>query len=145
VPELDAAGGDEEGEDSGLGHRKRLGDDEGASLGEAVGEGAAEEGKDGDGEELEGGDGAEGERRAGKLEDEPGLGSGLHPGADERDELADEVDAVVVDGEGSELAGGDGAEGAGLGKCGGFGAGPGPGGGPGSLHGKSIPSREGEC
>ena len=45
------------------------------------------------------------ERVAGELEDQPALGDGLHPGADERHELAAEVQAVVAMPEGARAVG----------------------------------------
>ena len=53
---------------------------------------------------LEGDDQPEILGRPGQGEDEPGLGRGLHPGADERDRLADEVPPVIRNGESREGA-----------------------------------------
>ena len=73
-----------------------LGRDERLPLRQGVGDEAAEQAEDDHGRELGGGDAAEHERVVGQLQDQPGLGDGLHPRADQRESLADEEQPVVA-------------------------------------------------
>ena len=102
VPELDPVRGDEDGQDERLDHRRRLGDQQHPPLRQAVDDHPGEEGEDRHRQELEGGDGAERERRVGEPQDEPRLPDRLHPGADERDELAEPEEPEVVVAQGVE-------------------------------------------
>jgi hypothetical protein len=95
VPVLHDARPHEDGQDKGLAHEGRLRSDEDAALGEAVRDGAGHEGEAEHGRRLERADEPQPERRVGELEDQPGLRHTLHPGADERDELAREEEAKV--------------------------------------------------
>ena len=65
-------------------------------FGQAVGNDAAEQAEDQDRGELSGGDDAEHQRATGQGEDKPVLGDVLHPGPDERDELAGPEQSVVA-------------------------------------------------
>lgn len=115
VPDLDIAARDEAKENGGLDHEQGLGDHEGRTLGQMVGQDAAKQRKEHNGQELEGDNGSEGERGiVGELEDEPRLRGGLHPGAGEGDELAGPEEAKVADAQGGKAAQGGEAEGADL-------------------------------
>ena len=85
VQELDAPAGDEDGEDEGLHGHDRFGSRmRKRRFGRRSAITPPKRERQRIGEELDSGDGAEGEGRVGKLEDEPGLGDPLHPGAGER-------------------------------------------------------------
>ena len=101
-PDLDDAGQREHGEDRGEDHHHGLHDEDRLALRQRVREHAAEQPEDHHGDELRGGDHAEPERIVGELEDEPGLGNLLHPGPDQRDELAAEEQLVVAVAEGAQ-------------------------------------------
>ena len=92
-------------EDDREGHHHGLDDDQGRALGQGVREHAREQPEDHDRDELGGGHDPEPERVVGQLEDQPGLGDLLHPGADERDRLAAEEQPVVAMAEGGDAAG----------------------------------------
>ena len=73
-----------------------LGRDQGPALREVVGDHAAEQAEHQHRRESAHGHETERERIVGELEDEPALGDGLHPRADERDQLAEEEQPVVA-------------------------------------------------
>ena len=81
-------------------HLDGLGDDQRPPLGQGVRDQPAEQAQDQHRQEGEGGHEAEDERVAGEVQDEPCLGDLLHPGADERHQLADEEQPVVAVAEG---------------------------------------------
>ncbi len=85
----------EDGQDKGLAHEGRLRADEDAALGEPVRDGTGDEGKAEHGRRLERVDEPQLEGRVGELEDQPCLRHALHPGSDERDELAREEEPIV--------------------------------------------------
>jgi hypothetical protein len=64
-------------------------------LREAIGHEPPEGAEQQDGKELQCDDEAERRAAAGQLEDQPGLGDGLHPGTGQRDRLAGQVEPVV--------------------------------------------------
>ena len=68
----------------------------------AIADGPAQEGEEQDGAELERADQAQTKRGIGQLEHEPRLPDGLHPRADEGDELADPEEAEVSMPEGAD-------------------------------------------
>jgi hypothetical protein len=86
----------ERGENRGGHHLRGLRADDRPAGVEAVDEGAADEAGDGVGQALEEGENAERHRRPGQLDDEPGLGDVLDPGAGDRDALPGEEQPVVV-------------------------------------------------
>ena len=86
-------------------HHHDLDGDQGRALRERVGEHAREQPEHHDRDELGGRDHPEPERVVGQLEDEPGLGDLLHPGADQRDRLAAEEQPVVAMAERGDPAG----------------------------------------
>ena len=92
-------------EDEGQHHRDGLGRDQRLALRELVGDHAAEQAEDDHRPELGDRHEPEPERVVGQLEDEPALGDLLHPGPDERDQLAAEEQPVVAMAEGAGAAG----------------------------------------
>ena len=101
-PDLDDAGQREHGEDRGENHHHRLHDEDRLAFRQCVREDAAEQPEDHHRDELGGGDHAEPQRIVGELENQPGLGNLLHPGPDQRDELAAEEQLVVAVAEGAQ-------------------------------------------
>ena len=87
---------DERRERERLQAERRLGRNDQSPLGQPVGDRAPDHREHQDRRELERPDQSELERRAAQLEHEPGLGHGLHPRADQRDELAAPEHAEVA-------------------------------------------------
>ena len=102
MPDLDAAGEGQGGKGERLEHRQCLGDDDEISTGVSIRRQSAEgsEGKDRD---LAAEPGcAEQQLRVCQTVDEPALGDGLHPGADQGDDLAADEEAEIAVAEGAE-------------------------------------------
>ena len=95
VPDLDHPGVNEEAEGEGEGHGGGLGAQEDLAFGAAVGHHPAPQGEEGEGEHVGETDHAEGGGGAAEFMNEPAFGGGLEPGADQRDDLTSEKDAVV--------------------------------------------------
>jgi hypothetical protein len=87
-------GGDREQPDRRQRHQ-HLGGDQQPPLRDAVGEQPAPGAEEQHRQELQRGDEADSDARAGQAEDQPDSGDHLHPVARERDQLADEVAAIV--------------------------------------------------
>ena len=86
--------------------RGGLGDEEEAALVDAIDDDAGEGAEQQQREVLERGGRAEDDARAAELQHEPGERDGLHPGAADREGLADEVAAVVGDRQARRTCGG---------------------------------------
>ncbi len=96
VPVLHVARPGQERQCKRLEHERGLGADDQAALGQSVGDGTGHEGKAQHRPELQRADQAELEWRVGQFQDQPGLGDALHPGPDQRDELAGDEQAKVA-------------------------------------------------
>ncbi len=94
-PELDGVGRGEDAERERDEAEGDLGNQKHPPLREAIGHQPAERGEQEHGKELQRDDETERRAAARQLEDQPSLGDGLHPGARQRDRLADHVEPVV--------------------------------------------------
>jgi hypothetical protein len=104
VPDLDHAGGGQRKEHQRLGHGGDLRADDHLPLVDPVGEDAAERRKEHRRRELQGKHDTELDRAAAQQEDEPRLADRVHPGADQADDLAGDVEPVVAVAERTEAA-----------------------------------------
>ena len=96
VPDLDDAGPGQAGQDQREDHQNGLGPDDRRPLRQHVGDDAADEAEHEDRRELDRGDHTEPERIVGQQQHQPRLRDGLHPGADERDHLAEPEEPEVA-------------------------------------------------
>ena len=96
LPELDRARQRQDCERAGGDDRERLRHEQEAADVEAVDHRADREAEERHRQELGEGERSDGERRSGQVEHEPVRGDLLHPRADERDAVADEVEPVVA-------------------------------------------------
>ncbi len=95
-PDLHQVGHHQDAQRQGEDERHDLGHDERLTLGQGVGDDAAEEAEDEHRQELAGGHDAQRERVVGQRQHQPALGDRLHPGADQRDQLAGEEEPEVA-------------------------------------------------
>ena len=96
LPELDRARQRQDCERAGCDDRERLRHEQEAAQVEAVDHRADRKAEERHRQELGKGERSDGERRSGQVEHEPVRGDLLHPRADERDTVADEVEPVVA-------------------------------------------------
>ena len=95
-PYLDMSASHQRRKDKGRQHHPGLGVEDDGALGMPVGHGAAPEGEQQHGKRPDGGHGAQQNLGAGQLIHQPALGGALHPGPDERHELADEEQPEIA-------------------------------------------------
>ena len=96
VPVLDMTEPCQQRERERLEHEAGLGGDDQAALRQPIGESAGQEGEAQHGSELQRSDEAELEGGVGQLQNEPGLCDTLHPGSDQRDQLAGDEETEVT-------------------------------------------------
>ena len=96
MPELDSAGRDQYPEEKSLDHGRRLGHEQDAPFGPAIGKDSSEEREEQHRQRLQRAHQTELPGAVGQLQHQPGLPDALHPGADQRDHLAKPEQTIIA-------------------------------------------------